>query len=109
MILQFFIRHNLHYFISFFHMLENLVRKLLIQFSLSLIISCDLILSFSCSFLVYFHQTIIESLKHEDQGRQWTQNVGSKPGKNPSKGKNPERIFYILIESIQMINPRPQD
>ena len=90
-------------------MSKNLVRKLLIQFSLSLIISCDLILYFSCSFLVYFHQTIIESLKHEDQRRQLTQNLGSKPGKNSSKGENPERIFYILIEPIQMINPRPQD
>jgi len=79
-------------------MSKNLVRKLLIQLSLSLIISCDRILSYSCSFLVYFHQTIIESLKHEDQGRQQTQNVGSKLGKNPSKGENPERIFYILIE-----------
>ena len=57
------------------------------KLSLSLIKSCELMLSYYCFLLYFFPQTIIKSINHEYHKRKQTKNISSKTGKNPSKGK----------------------
>jgi len=82
--------------LSFGTILENQVGQLFKQFSLFLTICFQLILASYCSLLNSLHQTIIKKINHEYHKRQWKQNIGSKPGKNPSKGKTQKYSLLFL-------------
>lgn len=80
--------------------------------SLYLIIACKVTLASYSFLLCYFHQTITKTINHEDHKRQWTQDVGSKPKQNPSKGKTQLNLPFLYNQinkksKTQTSRPRP--
>jgi len=80
-------------------MLENQETSRLNMIFLNLIITCDVSWSFITS-LVFVHQAITKTMKIIE--RQSIQDIGSKPGQNPSKGKTQKKSFSSYRISLQL-------